>query len=213
MAPVISMDLAVREIGWAKEHGACAVFLGGPQGDRVLSDPYFYPLYAEAMRLNMPICIHSGNSSFAIQDTFKLDSALFARAKLSTLGAIHEIILSGLPDKFPELRFGVIETSSSWVPYVCRDLSTRLLRMFDRKIDSKEVLRSNRVYVACQTDDDLPYVLNYSGEDHLVIGSDYGHADTSSELDALRHLKNSGQLPGHVIDRILNDNARALYGL
>ena len=66
------------------------------------------------------------------------------------------------------------------MPYICHDLKTRLKRMFDQNIDEQEVLRSNRVFVACQTDDDLPYVLKYSGEDQLVIGSDYGHADTSA---------------------------------
>ena len=46
-----------------------------------------------------------------------------------------------------------------------------------------------------------------------MIGSDYGHNDTSSELEALRNLKQSGNVPGRVIDKILDDNARALYGL
>lgn len=62
-------------------------------------------------------------------------------------------------------------------------------------------------------DDDLPYVLQYAGEDNLVIGSDYGHADTSSELEPLRHLKQEGKVPPRVVDKILDDNARALYGL
>lgn len=213
LAPTMTMELALQEINWAKDRGACAVFMRGAEGDKLLSDRYFYPLYAEASRLNLPICIHSGNGSFHIQDLYGADSAIMARAKLSTLAAVHEIILSGLPAKFPELRFGVIETSASWVPYLCHDLAARFARMFDKKVDAKDVLRTNRIYVACQTDDDLPYVLNYSGEDQLVIGSDYGHADTSSELEALRHLKQSGNLPGRVIDKILDDNARALYGL
>ena len=46
-----------------------------------------------------------------------------------------------------------------------------------------------------------------------MIGSDYGHADTASELDALRRLKGTDGLPARVVDRILDDNARALYGL
>ena len=121
--------------------------------------------------------------------------------------------MSGLPAKFPGLRWGVIETSASWVPYLCHDLAARFARMYDKKFDGRTMLRDNRVYVACQTDDDLPYVLKYAGEDHLVIGSDYGHADTSSELEALRHLKEGGELPARVIDKILDDNARALYGL
>jgi predicted TIM-barrel fold metal-dependent hydrolase len=67
--------------------------------------------------------------------------------------------------------------------------------------------------VACQTDDDLPYVLKYAGEDHLVIGTDYGHNDTSSEILALRKLQEDGAVPPHIVKKILDDNARALYGL
>jgi predicted TIM-barrel fold metal-dependent hydrolase len=75
------------------------------------------------------------------------------------------------------------------------------------------VLRRNRIYVACQTDDDLPYVLKYAGEDQLVIGTDYGHNDTSSEILALRKLKEDGTVPPRIVNKILDDNARALYGL
>jgi predicted TIM-barrel fold metal-dependent hydrolase len=56
-------------------------------------------------------------------------------------------------------------------------------------------------------------VLNYSGEDNIVIGSDYGHADTSSEIEALRNLKKKGELRPDVIDKILYANAKALYNL
>ncbi len=75
------------------------------------------------------------------------------------------------------------------------------------------MLRKNKIWVACQTDDDLPYVLKYSGDDMLVIGTDYGHNDTSSEILALRKLKEDGTIPTPVVNRILDDNARALYGL
>lgn len=56
-------------------------------------------------------------------------------------------------------------------------------------------------------------MLKYSGEDNNVIGSDYGHADTSSEIEALRNLKNKGELKPDVIDKILYDNPKALYNL
>ncbi len=74
-------------------------------------------------------------------------------------------------------------------------------------------MRDNRLYVACQTDDDLAYVLKYAGEDNLVIGTDYGHSDTSSEIEALRKLRQNSDVPSSVIDKILYDNPRAFYGL
>jgi predicted TIM-barrel fold metal-dependent hydrolase len=75
------------------------------------------------------------------------------------------------------------------------------------------VLRRNNIWVACQTDDDLSYVLKYAGESMLVIGTDYGHNDTSSEILALRKLREDGTVPPQVVKKILDDNAKALYSL
>ncbi len=213
LAPTLTMPLALAEMRRGKQSGACAVMLRGSEGNRVLSDPYFHPLYEEAIELDLPVCIHAGNGSFLIEDLYAADGAAISRSKLPALGAIHDIILSGVPERFPNLRFGMIETSASWVPYLCHDLGARLERMYDRKIDRTAILRDNHIWVACQTDDDIPYVLQYAGEDRLVIGSDYGHADTASELQALRRLQATGGLSPRVVERILDHNARALYGL
>ena len=75
------------------------------------------------------------------------------------------------------------------------------------------MLRRSRIWVACQTDDDLPYVLKYAGDSSLVIGTDYGHNDTSSEILALRKLREDGAVPPQVVEKILDDNAKALYSL
>ena len=56
-------------------------------------------------------------------------------------------------------------------------------------------------------------MLGYAGADNLVIGTDYGHADNAVEIEALRKLRGEGKLNGQVIDKILQDNPAALYGL
>ena len=70
------------------------------------------------------------------------------------------------------------------MPYAIHDYARRFERS-GTKVDKTEVLRKNKIWVACQTDDDLPYVLKYAGDDMLIIGTDYGHNDTSSEILAL----------------------------
>jgi predicted TIM-barrel fold metal-dependent hydrolase len=69
------------------------------------------------------------------------------------------------------------------------------------------------MYVSCETDDDLAYVIKYAGENNLVIGTDYGHNDQSTEIDALRNLKDNGGLGADQYRKIVDDNARALWGL
>ena len=58
--PLLNIDKAVEEVRWAKDHGACGVFKKGIEcGDRAASDPYFFPVYDEAARLDLPVCIHN----------------------------------------------------------------------------------------------------------------------------------------------------------
>lgn len=209
--PLLSMDKALEEARFAKANGACGIFIRGLEGDKRLHDGYFYPLYEEAGKLDLPICVHSATGSFAVHDYFA-DECGFNRFKLAVVGSFHSLIFYKIPEKFPKTKWGFIEVSSQWVPYAIHDYARRYERN-GAKIDKSEVLRKNKIWVACQTDDDLPYVLKYSGDDMLVIGTDYGHNDTSSEILALRKLREDGLVPTPVVNKILDDNARALYGI
>jgi len=70
--------------------------------------------------------------------------------------------------------------------------------------------------VACQTVEDLPYLIQHCGEDNLVAGTDYSHADQSAEirtLSVLREMGEEGVITPRQADKILGDNPAALYGL
>ncbi len=217
--PLLDLSKAKAELEFAKENGACGIFMRGFEGDRHLSNPYFFPLYDIAGELDLPICIHAGTSNPAVANFlgFGSDGGSFLVSKIPVISAFHTLVLHDIPAKFPKVRFGFVEASSQWVPHVVHDLVRRKAwQQGDRQIDTRlarEMLQENRLYVACQTDDDLPYILEYAGEENLIMGTDYGHADTASELTALSTLRKSGQVPSRVANRILDDNARALYAL
>ena len=46
-----------------------------------------------------------------------------------------------------------------------------------------------------------------------MIGSDSGHEDASSEIEALRHLSQFDELEGRAVKHVLEDNPDTLYGL
>jgi predicted TIM-barrel fold metal-dependent hydrolase len=208
--PLLNMDHIQAELTFGKENGACGVYMRGLEADRRLSDSYFYPVYDVASRLDMPICVHSANGSIASYDFF-LEEPGFCKFKLAVVGAFHSLVNDGIPERFPKLRIGIIEVSAQWIPYAIHDLARRHTRR--GKQLSRQLLKDKRVYVTCQTDDDLDYLLGYAGSDNLVIGTDYGHSDNASEIEALRKLKDEGKLAADVIGKILDDNPRALYGL
>jgi hypothetical protein len=35
--------------------------------------------------------------------------------------------------------------------------------------------KNYNLYISCESDEDLPYLMDYIGEDNLITGSDYGH--------------------------------------
>jgi predicted TIM-barrel fold metal-dependent hydrolase len=214
MAPMLSLstDKSVvrEELEFAKKNGACGIFMRALDTNRRITDPYFHPFFELAGELDLALCFHAGNGSHDIHD-FYIDEAGFSKFKLPAVGTFHSMINEGLPEKFPELRWAFIETSSQWVPYVLNDLALRFKKRGSEM--GENVMARKNIYVACQVTDDIPYVLKSAGEDNLVVGTDYGHHDTSTEIEALRLIKQNGDVDAAVIDKILYDNACKLYGL
>ena len=57
VVPVLDLEEAERQLRYSKDQGAVAVnFRGVETGNRLINDPYFYPLYEVAGELEMPIC-------------------------------------------------------------------------------------------------------------------------------------------------------------
>ncbi len=54
-------------------------------------------------------------------------------------------------------------------------------------------------------------LLNYIDEDHIMIGSDYGHLDPSFEDSFADKMRAREDIPSRVIEKILCENARNFY--
>ena len=74
-------------------------------------------------------------------------------------------------------------------------------------------MKRDRLFVGCETTDDIPYIVSKLGDDNIVIGSDYAHADSATELMAIHNLSADPRLTPALAQKIVSDNARALYGL
>ena len=214
LAPTLSMSDALDQIRFGKEHGACAVLMRPFEGNRLLVDPYFYPIYEEASRLDMAIAIHIANGSawFSSLCSHPVTvAANFHSFRIPTVGAFSDLLLSEVPEVFPKLRWGFIEASSQWLPWMLHEVRNRY-RALEREWPDNP-MDAFRMFVTCENTDDLAYVVQESGEDGLVIGTDYGHTDTSSDVDAIKIFRKRTDLSEDVKSKILSDNARRLYGL
>lgn len=212
VVPALTPAEAIPQIRFAKEHGAVGVCMRPFERDRMVTDPFFYPIFDEAQSLDMPITVHLANGS---PELFKLMTndagGGFSTFRIPTVTACYALIMSEIPRIFPRLRWGFIEVSSQWVPWVIHEVVRRSLG--SARAISTGCLREYNIYVSTQSDDDFAYIISYAGEENLVIGTDYGHGDTSSELNAIARFKALGGISDAVKRKILSDNPQRLYGL
>ena len=71
----MNINAAIEEIKFAKENGAAAVCMRPLEGDRHLSDPYFYPLYQVASDLDLSIAVHIANGNPENADLYRMAPA------------------------------------------------------------------------------------------------------------------------------------------
>lgn len=226
--PTMSMGRALEEMRFAKDHGACGILKkGNEEAGRWPADPYFFPLYEEAQSLDMPLCFHVGTGVPDFTPVQQLSLGGLYRTTFPVIHAFQTFIQHGIPTQFPRLRSGFIEATASWIPFVIYRLQRTLQKNIERP-DSQlrgpgteyelqgDLLRANRMYVSCQVDEDLPYLLQFTGEENLLVGSDYTHNDAAQEREFVRIMESqakAGRIPQSLVGKMTYDNPKAFYGL
>ena len=212
--PLLSIPDAIDQLRYSKENGAVGVFWRCIEGERLPVDPYFYPLYEEISRLDMCVAMHVGLGNPYMANLLRQRAAqagAFWTMFLNTAGALHTIISTRLMTQFPKLRFGFLEAGADWLPYLLKNLKRQPWEATLPKM--QDILREDRLYVAVHAGDDVPYIIRHAGEDNLVIGTDYGHTDTNSDLHMLKKLAEQEEMSAEAARKIVDDNPGRLYGL
>lgn len=218
------IDASIAELRFGKANGACGIFFRGIEKDRMLDDPYFFPLYEEAQALGLSVDVHQGQGAPALNGLIDIDrSATFTHGRIPPISAFRNIVANRIPELFPTLRFGFIETGASWIPFALHQLKGTMRT--DPDFWGPRLFDEYNIWVSYEVDEDLPYLLKFTGEDHMVAGTDYGHhpggelntdrlaSDPSAQFFMVDTLYARDDVPKSVIDKMLTDNAAALYGI
>ena len=213
--PTLDLDAAVEQVRFAKQNGAAAIAVRPLEGGRFLSDAYFYPIYAEAEKLDLAVAVHIANGNPVMLDmlrsTFDRGGG-FAMFRMPTVMECQILMMSEVPERFPKLRFGFVEASANWVPWIVREVRTRYVAR-GRGQAPENILKHFNVYVTCEVSDDIPFILKHGGDENIVIGTDYGHADVSSAMNAIASFSAMEDVSEESKAKVLYDNPKRLYGL
>src|SRR5437763_7548080 len=127
------VEQAVHDVRWMKEQGLAGVLLPGVSPDtpwiEPLYSPAYDPLWAVCEELEMPVTHHSGGSGLPSFGRYPFTNALFVmETSFCANRAMWHLILSGVFDRFPNLKLVMTEQGSSWVPGVL----TRMDALWER---------------------------------------------------------------------------------
>ena len=100
--PLLDMSAALEELKFCAQHGSCGVFMRGIEGQRMITDPYFYPLYEEMSRLNLAVGVHVGNANPYVLDLVSQynGGGSFWKFRIPVIGAFHSVVMSDVPKLF-----------------------------------------------------------------------------------------------------------------
>ena len=221
LIPFRDPELAQQELRRASDLGASAILTLGMVWDRCLNDPAFSPIFQGAADLDLPVCVHFGWGSPVLTNLFTGSGTSFCSATTPVLWAFYHILLSGVLDCVPKLRVGFLESGGGWVPYLIDQVRRRLKPqtvLLSSKPGGREVagdplkyFEDGRLFVACESDEDLPYLVSKVGEDSLMLASDYPHADPSADEEFVKRVMGLEGLTTSVKEKLLGANAERFF--
>ena len=213
--PTGDIHAACEELEFGAENGAAGVFLLGEVNARHVAHPSLFPIYEKAQQLGLVVGYHVGVSSTDVLHRYAGGQKAWEIIAPCTY-AFYSLLTNAVPQRFPGLKWGFFEAGAGWVPWMLQE-AARLGPTGSRSDrdwrDEGDVLKRNNMFVACQTDDDLPYLTTRVGSENLVCGSDWGHFDIGSDPTAHRTVAARPDLDGIVRQRIVDTNGRNLFGI
>jgi len=185
---------------------------------RTWDDPYYDPLWAALVELDIPIGFHESAASGVPQvgDQFGTNFALrHAYAfPMENMIAIGAITFGGVCERHPNLRIAFLEGNCGWLPWMLWRLDERWELLGD--VFSKSTIKPSEAFkrqcwvsVDCE-EVSVKYAIDYLGKsDNIVFSTDFPHIDAQFPHSSDEFLK----LPISDEDKrkILWDNCAAFY--
>jgi len=97
-----------------------------------------------------------------------------------------------------------------WLPGMLHE-AKRLMEQRQTPVPD-DVLKEFNIFVTCENNDELSDTYR-CGPENIAIGSDYGHYNGSSQMDATLIMRRRTDLDEQTKRKILCDNAKRLWGL
>ena len=229
LLPWWNLDAAVREIERAHANGLRGIVTCTNPEEAGLPDmgtKHWDPIWQTCSDLHMPVNFHIGSSkgnmdffgrapwpSFGEERKLAVGSANLFMGNARTVG---NLIYSGIPERFPDLKFVSVESGVGWLPFFLEMLDHQLTETAPNELADLSLLPSEyfrRQFFGCFWFErsTIKPTVDFLGSECLLFETDFPHPtclyprDDISLMDALDGLSELD------VRSVLQDNAAKLY--
>lgn len=235
-SPVVSMrdvDKAVEQLDWLFERGCKAIsLLPGPAYGRSPGDAHFDPFWARIEDAGAVVCYHINEAmpgyksersrlwGQELEPSFYTQSAwqwMWGYGEQPAMETFSALIYDNLFERFPGLKVLSAEHGAEWIPHFLRKMDK--MRGMGRNgpwIGGPLKERPSEIFkrqfrVVPYWEDDLAPIIEATGRDVIVGGSDFPHSEgLAFPTQLVEHLSMVGPADRR---HIMRDNAMELVGL
>jgi predicted TIM-barrel fold metal-dependent hydrolase len=223
LVSITDPDLAVQEIHRLGDHPQMVQVLMPSAAHLPLGHRFFHPIYAAAVEHDLPVAIHPGGEGAGIARS-AVAAGLPSRylewhtvLSANYMAQLTSLVTEGVFQKFPPLKFLLIEGGVCWLPPLMwrLDKNWKALRVTAPWLDRppSAIIREH-VRLSTQPLEEPPNSKHFQmmlemfdAENMLMFSSDYPHWDGDTPDFVARTF------PEAMRAKVLAENARKVYGL
>lgn len=229
------VELAMKEVRWGIEQGCFAGVLvpAVSPGDTAVQ-PLFHtcyePLWALCAELDLTVVQHSGaGSPIMPMDQPASNPVLITEMATWAQRTLGHLILAGVFERYPTLRFVPTEQGTLWVrmqvatldamvPSMKSEAENRTYGIFggssvdELTMAPSEYVRRNCYFGASAMSPYETGMIDYVGPDHILWGSDYPHEEGTCPDSKLAIRWALAGRPVDEVRNIVGGNAARIYG-
>jgi predicted TIM-barrel fold metal-dependent hydrolase len=177
--------------------GICIAATAPPE--HLYCDPWYDKFWEAAQAMQMPLNMHIFTGATAEHGLAPRGSGSRANGPMAFAGAgmtVTDLIMGGVAERFPELKFVVTEFETGWIAHLLRRLDWAFVRGGGTRTSGLQMLPSQywRRQFYCTFEDDPLGIMTRSfiGSETMIWGNDYPHGDSV--------FPHSQQVLGEILD-------------
>ena len=231
--PLENPELALQEVQWSLENGLEAMWIPHRlAGDRSPTHIDFNPIWALLQEAQVPVVFHVGGNPLQLKPEWSNNGRSATRdwmgggenVRARDAAVLHQgietfismLVLDGVVEEFPNLKFASVELGAGWVPemLVRLDQIHKAYSRVDERLKRFERVPSEQIRQQFGFTpfvfEDVSRLIEQSNDDLFLFSTDYPH--TEGGRDPIARFESCMQnLPTTSVDKFNSGNFRRVF--